>query len=181
MCCNIEHKSWRIDKTHVATAERLDMSANGISHVIHSEAQIEQTGLKIRCGEGATEEKQASTRETLSTASSEQAEQMTVIPLSVVLIPQNRARCLQAEKQIDLSNCIQVNSHLQKSAGFFAPVALGYFLYNLILRYALAVAYQVEGWMLCVCVYMCGSWSGQELAMRHALTASRTRCAEPRL
>lgn len=34
--------------------------------------------------------------------------------------------------------------------------------------------------MLCVCVYMCGSWSGQELAMRHALTASRTRCAEPR-
>lgn len=34
--------------------------------------------------------------------------------------------------------------------------------------------------MLCVCVYMCGSWFGQELATCHALAASRTRCAEPR-
>lgn len=36
--------------------------------------------------------------------------------------------------------------------------------------------------MLCVRVYMymCGSWFRQELAMCHALAASRTRCAEPR-
>ncbi len=33
---------------------------------------------------------------------------------------------------------------------------------------------------MCVCVYMCGYWSGQDLAMRHALTASQTRCIEPR-
>ncbi len=32
----------------------------------------------------------------------------------------------------------------------FAPVALEYFMYNLILQYSLAVAFQVEGWKLCV-------------------------------
>ncbi|CAM4632447.1 unnamed protein product [Leuciscus chuanchicus] len=84
-----------------------------------------QNGLTLEEEEEKEEERRGSVESTLSakpqetrsTASSEQAEQMTVIPLSVVLIPQNRARCLQAEKQVGQGCCATPCWHCFKPAG----------------------------------------------------------------
>ncbi|KAL7829417.1 hypothetical protein AOLI_G00303020 [Acnodon oligacanthus] len=55
---------------------------------------------------------------------SEQAEQMTVIPPSVALIPQNRARCPRADKQVGSGCCATLCWQRFKPAGGVAGGAV---------------------------------------------------------